>query len=130
MKKRYLIALNKSLRDFVVLPVADERLGGWYRAEGDIKWYGPGSVIQTVEIDTDDHSSRGNPEFKSGDLVEVWDRYNLRISRPRSQAAGEICMYMKTLRGRKEAEVLYKGEIRKVYRDSICPLPDDTKDIK
>ena len=128
--KRYLIALTKSLNDFVVLPIADERPGGWYRAEGDIVWYGPGSALQVVEIDTDKHSSRGNPEFKSGDLVEVWDHYGLRISRPRSQAAGEICMYMKTLRGRKDAEVLYKGEIRKVDRDSICPLPDDTKDIK
>ena len=123
MERKFFIALTKSLNDFVVRPIANERPGGWYRAEGDITWYGPGSVLQVVEIDTDKHSSKGNPEFKPGDLVEVWDSYGLQTFRPRSLAKGEICTYIRTLKGRKEAEVMFNGQIKKVSRGSICPVP-------
>lgn len=122
MKRKFLITLTKSLNDFVVLPIADERPGGWYRPETQITWYGPGSALQIVEIDTDLHSSKGNPEFKPGDLVEVWDSYGLQTFRPRSQAKGEICTYVRTLKGRKEAEVMFDGEVKKVSRGSICPV--------
>jgi len=123
MKRKFLIMLNKNLKEFIVLPIVDERPGGWYRPENSIWWYGPGSVIQVVEMDTDDHSSKGNPEFKPGDLVEVWDSYGLQAFKPRSHAAGEICMYVRTLKGRKEAEVMFNGEIKTVSRYSICPAP-------
>lgn len=116
MQKYILVYSKKSTKEFwSALTIDEERPGGWYRHQ--TAWFGPGEWITVFETDLSTRNTRGNPEFRQGDLVDYYEPADLKGEKVFSSP----CIYMKTLKGRKDAEVLINGEVKKVWRYRLCP---------
>jgi hypothetical protein len=118
------ITNNGRKNDVCFIEIDEARPGGWYRRHRE--WFGPGTTLAVkaadstlFNVDLSSYSSRGNPEFLAGDLVEVWDA---RIAYEAIQnGKGAICTYVRILSGRKEVEVLFNGALIEVSRKCVCP---------
>ena len=109
MKEKYVI-FKKQQKSPQFLKIQAQKPGGWYYDGRE--WHGPGEVLGVVELDLSEASSKGNAEFKPGDLVEVWWYHK----------SPEVVTYVETCPGRKTAKVMIDGKIHEFVRSSIAPL--------